>query len=599
MMHSLNVHHTLELLYRDEDAEGGFAPISTSEAESEDDEVTDLSFVISDESEEENELPTESPTKSPVQSRHGERSRKRSRPSQAQPHHGLEPWRTGNDPDTAPQISRFMPRRTPGAQVNPHATYSPLDLFQLYFSPSTVLTLCKNTNMYAAKKKEMGKKYQWVDVEFEEFYKFLGLLIYTSLVSLPSIRDYWKRNRITSVPFPATVMPRNRFLFLLWNIHPSDPDEDKKNDEKKGTPLYDKLFRVKPLMDNILSACQAHYHPKKELSIDERMVATKAKTGMTQYMKNKPTRWGIKMFVLADSGNGYTVSFNIYAGKTYTQKVHGLPYDTVMQLIQPSYLGTGYHVYMDNFYTSPQLFLDLAKMKFGACGTYRDNVKGCPTGRENALTRKSERGTVRWIREDPLLFVKWMDSQEVSICSTIHPAVSGEVIKRKVKEKDGCWAVKDILCPTPIIAYNKNMGGVDLSDQLIQYYSTHRQTTRWYRTLFFHFVDIATTNAYILYCDICATNQVKPMTHKEFQIELASQLCGVDKTCVPTKRKAEHIPVPITVVTDPSLKATQGRRVCQHCNQDKKRNLTPWKCQSCDVALCLIVDRNCFADWHK
>ena len=105
---------------------------------------------------------------------------------------------------------------------------------------------------------------------------------------------------------------------------------------------------------------------------------------------------------------------------------------------------------------------------------------------------------MRWIREGSLVFVKWMDTREVSLCSTIHPAVSGEVVKRRVKEKDGRWAVNNISCPTPVIAYNRNMGGVDLSNQLLQYYSTHRRTARWYHTIFLHLVDIATTNAYLL-----------------------------------------------------------------------------------------------------
>lgn len=144
------------------------------------------------------------------------------------------------------------------------------------------------------------------------------------------------------------------------------------------------------------------------------------------------------------------------------------------------------------------------------------------------------------------------------------------------------------------------MGGVDLSDQLIQYYSTHRKTARWYHNLFLHFVDIATTNAYILHCDISNTQQVPHMTHKNFQSELVSQLCGVDKRGVPISRSTDHVPVAIALATDAKEKATQGRRICQRCQQvDKKRNLTPWKCKSCDVALCVIVDRNCFEEWHR
>ena len=47
--------------------------------------------------------------------------------------------------------------------------------------------------------------------------------------------------------------------------------------------------------------------------------------------------------------------------------------DVVMNLVQPSCLGTIYYIYMDNFYSSPKLFMDLAGMKFGACGTYRES----------------------------------------------------------------------------------------------------------------------------------------------------------------------------------------------------------------------------------
>ncbi len=559
-----------------------------------------------DDDDDDGEQPGASTQRSTQQGRErgrGRMSRMKSRSPHAQsvqPHKSSEPWKTSNDPDTAPQKSRFVPRRTPGVQVNLHVAHSPLDYFKLYFSKDTMRTLCQNTNKYATKKQEMGKKYKWDDVDVEELYKFLGLLIYTALVPLPNLQDYWKQNHILSVTYPATVMTRDRFRALSWNIHLSDPEEDIKNDKKKGTPQYDKMFRLKPLADDIRDACQAHYQPRQELAVDERMVATKAKTGMTQYMKEKPTKWGIKLFVLAESSNGYTINFNVYSGKSQTPSIHGLSYDAVMNLIQPSYLGTGYHIYMDNFYTSPKLFLDLASMKFGACGTYRDNRKGCPSGRANALTRKSERGTVRWIREDSLLFVKWRDTREVSVCSTIHPAVSGEVVQRRVKGGDGHWAVKDIPCPTPIIAYNKNMGGVDLSDQLIQYYSTHRKTARWYRTLFLHFVDIATTNAYILHCEVSNTQQVQHTTHKNFLIELVSQLCGVHRTGVPINRSADHVPVAIAVATETKDKATQGRRTCQHCHLvDHKRNLTPWKCKSCDVPLCVIVDRNCFEEWHR
>ncbi|KAJ4939200.1 hypothetical protein JOQ06_028656 [Pogonophryne albipinna] len=95
-----------------------------------------------------------------------------------------------------------------------------------------------------------------------------------------------------------------------------------------------------------------------------------------------------------------------------------------------------------------------------------------------------------------------------------------------------------------------------------QYYSTHRKTARWYRTLFMYFVDIVTTNSYILHCDVSNTQQVQHMTHTNVMADLVSQLCGVEKTGLPINRSAHHIPVAITAATDVRKKATQGRRTC-------------------------------------
>ena len=59
---------------------------------------------------------------------------------------------------------------------------------------------------------------------------------------------------------------------------------------------------------------------------------SKARSGIRQYMKDKPTKWGLKLWVLADSTNGYTVDFNVYIGKDASKDTseHGLGYDVVV-----------------------------------------------------------------------------------------------------------------------------------------------------------------------------------------------------------------------------------------------------------------------------
>ncbi|KAK6323770.1 hypothetical protein J4Q44_G00061090 [Coregonus suidteri] len=258
-----------------------------------------------------------------------------------------------------------------------------------------------------------------------------------------------------------------------------------------------------------------------------------------------------------------------------------------------------YHVYLDNYFSSPKLFKDLFDMKMGACGTMREGRQGFPRAEENALTKKSPRGSLRWIREGSLLFVKWKDAREVSMGTTIHQAYGGEKINRKHKNKDGKWSHESIPVPTPILEYNKNMGGVDLSDQLITYFSAHRKTMKWYRTLFYHFVDIATTNSYIIHKDLCKVNKMQPMTHKEFTQALVAQLCEVSIETQSKPKNTGHTPVPIKPVADKSKRSSAGRKRCELCKKSGHSKDTPWKCNECGVPLCVIPDRNCFHDWHN
>nr|XP_023651886.1 piggyBac transposable element-derived protein 3-like isoform X2 [Paramormyrops kingsleyae] len=508
-------------------------------------------------------------------------------------------WYSKEDADAGPPALMFRPARPPGVQLSSADRHTPLDLFKMFFSTDAVKTLCRNTNRRAAMHVAEGKKYKWTAVCVEEFYRYIGLVFYMAMVKLEHITDYWRQNTFFSQVLPPKVMSRDRYRTISWNVHMSDPDADPANDQNRGTPQHDRLFRLKPLLTTIQDACKAFYQPRRCLAVDERMVAVKAKTGMTQYMKAKPAKCGFKLFALVDCSNGYTVDFSVYTGKNDFRSGQGLSYDSVMSLMNRRYLGCGYHVYMNNFYTSPKLLMDLFSQSIGACGTYRDNRKGCPRPTSNAMSEQSARGTFRWIRDGPTVFVKWMDTREVSVCSTIHSAYKGDEVQRRVKSKGGKWTTKIFPCPSPVVEYNSHMGGVDLSDRLIQYYSAQHKTMKWYRKLFLHFLDIAATNAYILHEELSALVQKKPMSHKDFMEELIVQLCGCTRK-YPQQSHSEHVPVPVNPVNpDVGKVASYGRRTCMLCREAGQRQNTPWKCQACDVPLCLQLTRNCFQEWHK
>ncbi len=176
------------------------------------------------------------------------------------------------------------------------------------------------------------------------------------------------------------------------------------------------------------------------------------------------------------------------------------------------------------------------------------------------------------------------------MCTTLHTAYLGDTVKRVCKSSSGYKNV-DVPVPTAVKDCNRFMGGVDLSDQLIGYYSSWKKSRKWYMTVLHHFIDIAVTNSYLLHKQLCNSKEEQPMTHQAFQEQLTAELCGV--SLQPARESYQHLPVAISGTVG-SKKATQGRRKCRLCGK-----CTPFMCEACQVPLCVILDRNCHKSYHS
>lgn len=137
------------------------------------------------------------------------------------------------------------------------------------------------------------------------------------------------------------------------------------------------------------------------------------------------------------------------------------------------------------------------------------------------------------------------------------------------------------------------MGGVDVSDALIGYYKVSHKTRKWYRTFFYHFVDIAIVNAFLVHREMaCAKNQ-KPMTQKQFREKLIEELAGLvlpDFPPSPPSPPQDTLHLPGHFASD----STKGRRQCSVCGQK-----TPVYCKTCLVTMCFQPKRDCFSAWHN
>ena len=83
-----------------------------------------------------------------------------------------------------------------------------------------------------------------------------------------------------------------------------------------GTPgiTPQKIDKIKPLLDLLLRRFQELSSPSQNLLVDETMVGFRRRFGSIQYMPQKPTKWSIKAFTLADAANGYLLNSLVYTG---------------------------------------------------------------------------------------------------------------------------------------------------------------------------------------------------------------------------------------------------------------------------------------------
>ena len=197
------------------------------------------------------------------------------------------------------------------------------------------------------------------------------------------------------------------------------------------------LKKVLPLYALIKERSLEFFQPLRELSIDERMVRSKARTHFRQYIRNKPTKWGFKFWVLSDV-TGYTVDFNLYCGRrdVIQRSENGLAYDVVLELMKPFY-HQGYQLFVDNFYTSPKLFRYLKTVDVYATGTLRINRQGVPpavTQLRQALDRRTvPRGEGYYIKDNnsTITYICWKDNNVITLATTAYPGTTGglEVIE--------------------------------------------------------------------------------------------------------------------------------------------------------------------------
>ena len=127
------------------------------------------------------------------------------------------------------------------------------------------------------------------------------------------------------------------------------------------------------------------------------------------------------------------------------------------------------------------------------------------------------RGEHCWMRSGSTVVCKWKDKREVLTITNAHKVEMCDVMNNrgKVSQK-----------PNVVADYNNGMSGIDLSDQMISYYSNLRKTLKWYRKVALQIIEVLLNNSYCVFKK-CTGKQMTMFTYRE---TIVNHLIGLTDT---------------------------------------------------------------------
>ena len=208
----------------------------------------------------------------------------------------------------------------------------------------------------------------------------------------------------------SKVFSCDRYYQITKYLHYCDESATPARDD----PYFNKLYKERYITNHLQRRFAEQFIPHQQVAVDECMIPFRGRLAFKQYHRDKPIKWGIKVWMLADSLTGYNYAFD-YVGldddlATLNQvgKVSGV----VLKLAH-NLFGKGYCIYFDCFYTSPNLLYWLRLVDLSGCGTVMTNRRGFPV--ELKKTGESKQGDFDWLQcqRTGILATKWHDKKAI------------------------------------------------------------------------------------------------------------------------------------------------------------------------------------------
>jgi hypothetical protein len=325
------------------------------------------------------------------------------------------------------------------------------------------------------------------------------------------------------------------------------------------------------------------YAPTRPLAVDECIIGFKGRHEAKQYIKSKPTRWGYKVWCLANEG--YLLAFQVYEGKEEVRSPEGQAHRVVVELTRPFH-GVPHIVYLDNYFTSPAVLDALQRRGMRGCGTVQRRRRDMPPV-DDAAIDALQRGEYISRQRGDLSLVVWRDRRPVWVLS--NHCSPKEVASLERSGADGEMVA--VPCPRAVRDYNFHRGEVDRVDQLHEGYLIGRKSKKSWPRLAWWLLDMCILNAFKLWA--IGKQGARQL---DFRIQLMHalvKLLEVDQQALQTSRGGN---VSIALAKEHYSVPANEQRDCVVCSHTQAKRVRPaYVCHACKVHLCI---GQCFALYH-
>ena len=419
--------------------------------------------------------------------------------------------------------------------------------FKLFIDDYILLHIKQCTEAEAHRK--LGNK-NW-KLSMAELDAFIAILYVRGAIGAngSDLHSLW--SEAWGIPFCKETISRDRFKEILRFL---------RFDEKttRSTRLQtDKFALASKMWNKFIENCKICYRPGQNITIDEQLFPSKARCKFTQYMPNKPDKFGLKFWLSVDVDTKYLLNGFPYLGKDETANPElRLSENVVMKLIEP-HINKGRNITTDNYFTSIKLAEMLKSKNTTLVGTKKKNRREVPISLKNMHSTLYS-STIVEHDNITLTIYQAKRNKSVFLLSSLHSTVKTEDSQKKL--------------PDSIAFYNATKYGVDIRDQMCRKYSVKSASRRWPVHIFFNILDHAALNAWIIYKSVTE----KSVSRRDFLLKLGEELRMV--------HMASKLPKILPESSEKSEVQKIKRKRCQiqMCNGNKSQEY----CASCSKVVC-------------